>query len=333
VISLSNQPQTTKPEFRTCQSCGNSTPADEPLCAYCGQPSAEAIAAHEEEFATRQFVIALVARANPFTMILIGANVAIFLVEWVYGGMGIMSTDVRVLVALGAKQNALVIGGLQYWRLITCMFLHIGFLHLLFNNYALWIIGQEIEKLYGSARFVVLYVVTGVLASVCSLVLSPEAVSAGASGAIFGLFGVLGTFAFRYRREIPSTIGKSIRSRVLPIIALNLFIGFQTGIVDNAAHVGGLVSGVILALVVPYKRLDERETPIFWRSLQIACLTAVALSLILAFRNFAVFQSVRNGRPRTVSRSIFDTTGMAVPAASRIQITSSASSDVRCIIV
>src|SRR5262249_39038114 len=138
-------------------------------------------------------------------MILIGANVAIFLVEWVYGGMGIMSTDVRVLVALGAKQNALVIGGLQYWRMITCMFLHIGFLHLLFNNYALWIIGQEIEKLYGSARFVVLYVVTGVLASVCSLVLSPEAVSAGASGAIFGLFGVLGTFPFSYPPAIPRT--------------------------------------------------------------------------------------------------------------------------------
>jgi rhomboid protease GluP len=262
--------------------------------------SAEALAAHREEAATRRFVMTLVARSNPFTMIFIGANFAMFAIEWLSGGMGLMSANDEVLRALGMKDNYLILEQGEYWRLISCIFLHIGLIHLLLNNYALWIVGQEIERLYGSARFVLLYFGTGVVASVCSLYFS-AAPSAGASGAIFGLFGVLGTFGFRYQKEVPKAIGKRIRARVLPLIAINLFIGYQSGIVDNYAHVGGLLAGVVLALVVPYKRPGEKSTPVIWRGLEIACLVIVAAALIFAFRNFSNVSASAGGFSQRVS--------------------------------
>jgi membrane associated rhomboid family serine protease len=249
-------------------------------------PSQQALEAQHEAIAARRFVVALVSRSSPFTMILIGANAAMFLVEWLAGGMGVMSADHSILLALGAKQNDLIANAHEYWRLVTCIFLHIGFAHVLLNNYALWIIGQEIERLYGSARFVLLYTLTGIIASLSSFYFSPQATSAGASGAIFGLFGVMAAFAFRYRREIPNAIGKSIRSRVVTIIALNLFIGFQSGIVDNSAHIGGLLSGAALALLVPYKRPEESNTPFVWRAMQTICLAIMLVSLGFAFHNF-----------------------------------------------
>src|SRR5205085_2352604 len=173
-----------------------------------------------------------------------------------------------------------------YWRLVTSIFIHIGFLHFLLNNYALWIIGQEIELLYGSARFVVLYLLTGLAGSLASYTFNPNAESAGASGAIFGLFGVMATFAFRYRKELPERLGSDIRRRILPVIAINLIFGFSMRIVDNAAHVGGLLAGVVLALVVPYKRPEERATAIVWRILQALCLAVMLVSFVAAFRSY-----------------------------------------------
>jgi membrane associated rhomboid family serine protease len=202
------------------------------------------------------------------------------------GGIAVTSVDQAVLVGFGAKQNELITQQHQYWRLITSMFIHIGFIHLFLNNYALWIIGQEIERIYGSARFVILYLITGLLGSLGSFYFNPHATSAGASGAIFGLFGVIATFAFRYRKEIPEFLSREIRRRVLPIIAINLIFGFSVRIVDNAAHLSGLISGVALALIVPYKRPKERITPLVWRALQIICLGLIVFSFVSAFRSY-----------------------------------------------
>lgn len=219
-------------------------------------------------------------------MILIGANVGVYVLMCLAGGLAITGVDHAVLIGFGAKQNELIAGQHQYWRLVTSMFIHIGIIHLLLNNYALWIIGQEIERIYGSARFVILYLITGVLGSLGSYAFNPQATSAGASGAIFGLFGVMATFAFRYRKEIPETLSREIKRRVLPIIALNLVFGLSVQIVDNAAHIGGLLSGIALALIVPYKRPGERITPLVWRSLQAICLIVMFASFVGAFRNY-----------------------------------------------
>lgn len=271
--------------FRVCPQCGTQTPASTAACAHCGAVSPEATSA---QAATEyRFFQAVFTRSNQFTMTLIGMNLGVFLLEWLAGGMGVMSADHAVLIAFGAKQNGLIADQHQYWRLVTCVFLHIGFIHLLLNNYALWVIGRDIEKIYGSARFLILYVATGVVASISSFYFSPEAVSAGASGAIFGLAGVMATFAFKYRKEVPAALSKDIRRRLLPIIAINLMFGFSArGVVDNAAHIGGLIAGIALALLIPFKPPEERETPFIWRALQMVCVVVVMASFVVAFRNY-----------------------------------------------
>ena len=248
-----------EPAFRDCPACGNPTPAERADCIYCGHKSVEAIAAEQEAARANRFINALFARSNPFTMIFIGINLGVFALEWLAGGMSTLSADIMVLKAMGAKDNLLINTQHEYWRFITSIFIHIGFLHLLFNNYALMIIGQEIERIYGSARFVILYIVTGLVSSMASYYFNPEATSAGASGSIFGLFGVMATFAFKYRKELPEFLSKDIKRRIIPVIIINLAFGFIVRIVDNAAHIGGLLSGIALAFIIPYKRPDERE--------------------------------------------------------------------------
>lgn len=253
---------------------------------YCGLRFEEEIALQRDQAATRRFVGALFMRSSPFTFLFFGINIGLFVMMWLAGGMGAMQANGAVLIGFGAKENALINDQHEYWRLVTCIFLHIGFLHILFNNYALWIVGQEIERLYGSARFVVLYLATGIVASIASYYFSPTHPSAGASGALFGLFGVLGTFAFRYRKEIPDTISREIKRRVLPLIMINLVFGFSVAGIDNAAHLGGLVSGAALCLIVPYKRPHESGTAIIWRALQVVCLGIILFSFASAFRSY-----------------------------------------------
>jgi membrane associated rhomboid family serine protease len=279
-------PITSEPQLRQCPVCGNPTPAANASCAHCGAVYAEAEMAAREAATEYRFLSALFTRSNPFTMIFIGINAGVFLLMCLAGGFSVASADPEVLRGFGAKQNILIAEQDQYWRLITSIFIHIGFIHLFLNNYALWIIGQEIERIYGSARFVVLYLATGVIGSLGSYVFNPDATSAGASGAIFGLFGVMATFAFKYRKEIPKTLSSEIRRRVLPVIALNLVFGFSVKIVDNAAHVGGLLAGIVLALAVPYMRPTEKLTPLVWRALQVICLIVISVSFAAAFGNY-----------------------------------------------
>lgn len=275
------------PHFRQCVSCGNQTPIEIPECVHCGvADSAAAVDAPHLAASERRFLQALFTRATPFTMIFIGVNIGIFVLMCLAGGFAVTSVDPPVLLGFGAKQNNLIVEQHQYWRLITSIFIHIGIIHLLLNNYALWIIGQEIERIYGSARFVILYLATGIVGSIGSFVFNPQATSAGASGSIFGLFGVMAAFAFRYRKEIPEFLSRDIKRRVIPIIFINLVFGFSVRIVDNSAHIGGLLSGVALALVVPYMRPNERITPVIWRTLQVICCALILVSFVDAFRSY-----------------------------------------------
>src|SRR5436309_13507496 len=116
------------------------------------------------------------------------------------------STNEATLMAFGVKSNADIAKG-QWWRFVTPIFIHIGLLHLFFNSYALWIASPQLEKLYGGGRFVILYVLTGVAGVYGSYAYHPNTIPAGASSAIFGLFGVTLAFDIRYRDSHPP-IGK-----------------------------------------------------------------------------------------------------------------------------
>jgi membrane associated rhomboid family serine protease len=138
----------------------------------------------------------------------------------------------------------------EYWRLISPVLVHGSFIHLALNMYALWIIGPIVETLYGSVRFIFLYLTCAAAGSAASFVFSP-AVSVGASGAVFGLFGVL-LVADRVHKPALTRTARSLTMQIGVLIAINLFIGFSIPRIDNAAHIGGLVAGAWLgAVLVP----------------------------------------------------------------------------------
>jgi membrane associated rhomboid family serine protease len=220
----------------------------------CGAISAQAVVEDEQTRAERRFQDALFSRATPATFALLGVNVAMFaLMSIISRG----SDDSYSLIAFGAKTNELLRRG-EWFRLVTPIFIHAGLMHLLFNSYALYVVGPQVEKLYGSARFLLIYLLAGiggVAGSYFGQVImgkSVDAPSVGASGAIFGLFGVLAVFGVRYRRELPPTIRRALSAGVLPVIVINLIIGFSVPFIDNAAHIGGLLTGAVLTLFIPY---------------------------------------------------------------------------------
>src|SRR5205823_2368898 len=112
-------------------------------------------------------------------------------------------------------------------------FIHIGLIHIFFNSYALWIVGPQVEKLYGGSRFTIIYLATGIAGVAGSYWYHPETFSAGASGAIFGLFGALLVFGFKYHRVIPQAFQKAVGRGVFPVIAINLIIGYMIPGIDN----------------------------------------------------------------------------------------------------
>lgn len=145
----------------------------------------------------------------------------------------------------------------EYYRLLTGIFLHGNIIHLLFNCYALWIIGIQVENYMGKWKYIIIYLFSGIMGSLFSITFSKYA-SIGASGAIFGLLGCILYFGYHYRVYL----GSVIKSQIIPLIVFNLMFGFMLSGVDNFAHVGGLIGGVLItiALGVKYKSTTFEKT-------------------------------------------------------------------------
>ncbi len=293
-----------------CRNCGAIVGAGQQQCAVCGRSTAPVASAGRRapDTETLRFARAVLDRPYKFTIIFLVANFFLFLMMWQSSGMsmGVLGLfPENVLVAYGAKVNSLVRENHQWWRLVTPMFLHVNLIHLLVNMYSLWVVGPYVEKLYGSAKFVVFWVVTGIAALVASyftvvtggvpggslgafIFKTHDAPSVGASGALFGLVGVLFVFGIKFRRELPEGFKRAFGTGLLPMIMLNLFIGYVgRGIIDNAAHLGGLVAGAALALVVDYRRPGERSAmAMTWQVLQIAAIALVIVSFIKTAQHF-----------------------------------------------
>ena len=219
-----------------------------------------------------EFLQAFWSRRSTATYIIFGTNIFIFLLMGLAGG----SRNELMLLGFGVKSNVLIDHG-EIWRLVTPIFLHIGPLHIFFNSYAIWIVGPQVEKLYGGARFTAIYILTGIAGVAGSYWYHPEAVSAGASGAIFGLFGALLVFGFKYRSTIPPMFQRAVGKGVFPVIAINLFIGYMIPAIDNSAHVAGLISGALLAAIIPYKKPGS-STPDFFKVIQAILIFVVVVS-------------------------------------------------------
>ncbi|MFT9486861.1 MAG: rhomboid family intramembrane serine protease [Tepidibacillus sp.] len=175
------------------------------------------------------------------TYFLIAINAVFFFLMTLKGG----STNTEVLLDFGAKESFLITQG-EYWRLFTPIFLHIGFLHFALNNVALHYLGQMTERIYGSTRFLLIYLFAGIIGNISSFLFAPNNIGAGASGAIFGLFGALLYFGYVNPDLFFRTMGKDIIS----VIMVNLVFGMVVPNIDNYAHLGGLIGGFLIAAIV-----------------------------------------------------------------------------------
>jgi membrane associated rhomboid family serine protease len=161
--------------------------------------------------------------------------------------------------AWGANEARLTIGVGQWWRLVSSMFLHGSLLHLFFNMFALWQVGQLTERIFGSARFAVLYLLAGISGSVASVYWglwkyvhygTHLQYSVGASGAIFGIIGGLLAFIGRPDSGVPPTVVRDLRGSIFPFLLFNIAAGVLYPHTDNAAHLGGLAGGWLAGLLL-----------------------------------------------------------------------------------
>lgn len=186
-----------------------------------------------------------------FTYLFMIIQVVVFLLMELNGG----STNSATLIEFGAKFSPLILEG-EWWRFITPILVHIGFIHLLMNTMSLYLIGAEVERIYGNTRFLFIYLFAGFSGTLASFIMNPN-IAAGASGAIFGCFGALLYFGIVYPKLFFRTMGSS----VIVLILINLIYGFSVPGIDNAGHIGGLIGGFFAAAVVslPKQNLFIRQ--------------------------------------------------------------------------
>jgi membrane associated rhomboid family serine protease/Flp pilus assembly protein TadD len=236
-----------------CVRCGRQLPPltfGKKICQWCVQHEA----AQRGELAddARQPVIAApwVRRESSITLthVLFGANIAVFLAMALASG-SIMDFNGEVMVRFGANFGPLTLSG-EWWRLLTYMFLHGGLMHIAFNMWCLWDLGALCESLYGRWTYAAIYLITGVAAGLASVGWNPGVLSVGASGAIFGLAGALIASFYLGEFSVPRVAIQGTLRSLLFFVGFNVLFGTMMSGIDNAAHAGGLVSGLILGALI-----------------------------------------------------------------------------------
>ena len=207
------------------------------------------------------------------TYAIIGINVLVFILMAI-NGAGIFSPNALVHIDWGSNFSPLTLSG-DWWRLITCVFLHFGIIHLAMNSYALYMAGVYLEPMLGKTKYVIAYLVTGIFASLASLWWHSDVVnSAGASGAIFGLYGIF--LALLFTNLIPKQMRSSLLQSIGVFVVFNLVYGVKSGI-DNAAHIGGLISGMIIGFIF-YPLLKKEDKGVKSNLVLIAIVAGAVLS-------------------------------------------------------
>ena len=259
----------------------------------CNRPLTEEEKAYLEEEKKRNSFWSFFIPRKGFmaTPILIDLNILVFIVM-IASGVGIMSPSTLSLLKWGADFGPLTLTG-DWWRAVTCNFIHIGAFHLLMNMYAFMYVGLLLEDLIGSRRMFMSYLLTGLCSAVFSLYMHGETISAGASGAIFGLYGIFLAFLFFHR--IAKEQRKALLTSILIFVGYNLVYGMKAGI-DNAAHIGGLLSGFLLGIIYvcsyKFEKADAQRTVSILGELGIFCI--FLFSFIMLCKNVPpLYQDIR----------------------------------------
>jgi membrane associated rhomboid family serine protease len=228
------------PDRRTGLRCSR---CDRPICGECANPAPVGQLCPDDAKATVR-TRGLPGTERPLaTYTVLAINTIMLLAAAVLtgSGFGLLDPSPEALCRLGALNAAAIAESGQWWRLLTVMVLHGGLLHWAFNSWALWAFGPTLETVLGRARFVALYVGTGLVGAGASFAFNQTQLGVGASGAIFGLLGALVAFFFRRRKAD----GQVPLQNLLLVLLLNLFIASRTPSIDNLAHIGGFLAGVV----------------------------------------------------------------------------------------
>ncbi|HEV7606328.1 MAG TPA: rhomboid family intramembrane serine protease [Steroidobacteraceae bacterium] len=230
---------------------------------------------HHDRFAKAMSVLGARSFVTPS---IIAINVAVF-IAMLFAGADLMNPNAAIHIRFGSNFGPLTWTG-QEWRLLTSAFLHFGLIHIALNMYALYQGGALVERLFGSTRFALIYLLAAISGSVASGWWDPLRNSAGASGAIFGVYGALLAFLAVRRADIPPSMLKSISSSALLFCLYSLFIGWAHPLIDNACHVGGLLAGFLSGVILARPFTPEARAVAQPAKLVIAAL-AIGLPLIL----------------------------------------------------
>lgn len=292
-----------------CIRCGRTLPGftfGNKVCTWCKQYEA----AQRGEDSGYQPVMATPWRrreAMPMliTQIIFGINVAVF-IGMVLSGASIMGPSGESLLNWGANYGPYTLSG-QWWRLLTSCFVHIGIIHIAFNMWCLWQLGGLAERLYGRVTFAFVYVLCGISGSLASLYWhNPPLLSAGASGAIFGIAGAV-IASLKLGEFTSGAMAQSVMRSLIAFVGYNVVFGLMTGVTDNACHIGGLLAGVVLGALIA--KVAPEAQPLFRR---FAVLLLVAV--LLAGGTFTLQRS----RPYHFHRMRSSTRGVAKPMAKAV---------------
>ena len=264
-----------------CQVCRGLIEASARSCPLCGRESIPAARVSSDS---------LTNSGNFFSLVLLTINIVLFvlmsIVEVRNGGSSeafIKSASSGVLRDFGALVPSLVDSG-QWWRLVTFNFLHIGLMHLMFNSAALYSIGPQVEGIFGSQKFVFAYVGTGTASAFASYLFLPND-SAGASGAIFGLIGLMAVYGYR----LGGSFGHAVMKQMLVWAGIGIMFGFFIG-ANNVAHIGGLFAGAGLGFVLEPDAPTTAKSASRWNLAAIGCIALVVVSFVMAGRAYGAEQ-------------------------------------------
>lgn len=267
-----------------CPHCRAFITTNDRVCPYCGnQVGARAVDRRNPAGALGGLI-----PATHFTTVLILLiNLGLFGAScWLSGSVSDMNG--RALWVLGAKLGQSIWIDHEYWRLITAGFLHGGLMHILFNSYALFVIGAQVEELFGTPRFLAIYLASTVGGFFLSARMNPG-LSIGASAGIMGLIGAI--VAFGHVSNSP--IGRQIRNQYLGLLVINLVLGYLSSGIDNYAHVGGFIAGFAIAWVAgtPIRSSAPREA--MWRAIAAICVLLTVYSFWLMYSHFPSADQLR----------------------------------------
>jgi len=223
-------------------------PAPLPVAPVRKVASSEPTALQAAQAAQFSSTLAQLTPSTYVTWVIIAANVVVFALMTLLGGASAVNPSVADLLSWGAEYGPQTLGG-QPWRLFTALFVHIGFLHLVYNMIALGYVAPTVERLVGNAGFALLYLVAGLGGSFLALFWNPMLVHAGASGAVFGVYGALGAITLAQRESIPPEVLGRMKRLVLMFVGYNAVYSLRPG-VSLSAHAGGLIVGFACGLIL-----------------------------------------------------------------------------------